>query len=84
MTLHSALSLTLFVSTSRRGKRNNSFFFVLSLLLQQIFYPETDEVAMLGSGQVVCVVAVQTLLGGEVPYASDDHRLQRVLPVVFD
>ena len=75
MTLHSALSL---VSTSRRGKRNNSFFFFifLSLLLQQIFYPETDEVAMLGSGQVVCVVAVQTLHGGEVPYASDAHRLQ--------
>jgi len=73
------------VSTSRRGKRNNSFFFfVLSLLLQQVFYPETDEVAMLGSGQVVCVVAVQTLHGGEVPYASDAHRLQRVLPVVFD
>jgi hypothetical protein len=84
MTLHSYLSLpcSSYPSTSRRGRRNSSFFFFLSL--QQVFYPETDEVAMLWSGQVVCVVAVQTLHGGEVPYASDAHRLQRVLPAVFD
>ena len=66
-------------SNSSSNNNNNSSIVVVSWPRsgeEQVAHPLADEVAVVRSGQVVRVVAVQTLDGAEVSYARDAHCLQ--------